>query len=216
MLRDRRGCRHCLGWGGNWQRCLQRNRRTHSPDADDARGGSGRAESACAGEEFGMNSFALADCTTVDAALSQLKDGAVVKAGGVDLLGRMKNGTIQPDEACEYPQHLLTARNSRRRKWDLRLARSARLLRSASTPSFAKKYQILSDACGHAATPIYEIWQRWAATSCNRFGAGTSVRRSSNASGRARSSASHSRGSTSTTPSWIMGHAPRWRRRRRQ
>ncbi len=43
-----------------------------------------------------MNSFALANCTTVDAALSQLKDGAVVKAGGVDLLGRMKNGTIQP------------------------------------------------------------------------------------------------------------------------
>ena len=33
-----------------------------------------------------MNSFSLADCTTVDAALSQLKNGAVVKAGGVDLL----------------------------------------------------------------------------------------------------------------------------------
>ena len=43
-----------------------------------------------------MNSFVLADCTTVEAALSQLKDGAVVKAGGVDLLERMKNGTIQP------------------------------------------------------------------------------------------------------------------------
>ena len=43
-----------------------------------------------------MNSFALADCTTVEAALSQLKDGAVVKAGGVDLLDRMKNGTDSP------------------------------------------------------------------------------------------------------------------------
>ena len=43
-----------------------------------------------------MNSFALADCTTVEAALSQLKDGAVVKAGGVDLLDRMKNGTDTP------------------------------------------------------------------------------------------------------------------------
>ena len=43
-----------------------------------------------------MNSFTLADCTTVEAALSQLKDGAVVKAGGVDLLDRMKNGTDTP------------------------------------------------------------------------------------------------------------------------
>ena len=43
-----------------------------------------------------MNSFALADCTTVEAALSQLKDGAFVKAGGVDLLDRMKNGTDTP------------------------------------------------------------------------------------------------------------------------
>ena len=36
-----------------------------------------------------MNSFSLADCTTVEAALSQLKNGAVVKAGGVDLLDRI-------------------------------------------------------------------------------------------------------------------------------
>jgi hypothetical protein len=36
-----------------------------------------------------MNSFVLADCTTVDAALSQVKNGAVVKAGGIDLLERM-------------------------------------------------------------------------------------------------------------------------------
>ncbi len=43
-----------------------------------------------------MNSFALADCSTVEAALSQLKDGAVVKAGGVDLLDRLKNGTDTP------------------------------------------------------------------------------------------------------------------------
>ena len=43
-----------------------------------------------------MNSFSLADCSTIEAALSQLKNGAVVKAGGVDLLDRMKNGTDTP------------------------------------------------------------------------------------------------------------------------
>ena len=58
-----------------------------------------------------MNAFVLADCTTVDAALSQLKDGAVVKAGGVDLLDRMKNGTTQPSEAGEYSQRLCPARD---------------------------------------------------------------------------------------------------------
>ena len=45
-----------------------------------------------------MNRFAIADCTSVDAALSQLKDGAVVKAGGVDLLDRMKDGIEQPEK----------------------------------------------------------------------------------------------------------------------
>ncbi len=51
-----------------------------------------------------MNRFSIADCTTVDAALSQLKDGAVVKAGGVDLLDRMKDGIRTADAAGEYPQ----------------------------------------------------------------------------------------------------------------
>ena len=36
-----------------------------------------------------MNSFSLADCTTVEASLAQLKNGAVVKAGGVDLLRQL-------------------------------------------------------------------------------------------------------------------------------
>ena len=49
-----------------------------------------------------MNTFTLADCSTVDAALSQLKDGAVVKAGGVDLLDRMKNGLEQPSKLVQF------------------------------------------------------------------------------------------------------------------
>jgi len=40
--------------------------------------------------------FSIADCSSVDAALSQLKDGAVVKAGGVDLLDRMKDASSSP------------------------------------------------------------------------------------------------------------------------
>ena len=63
-----------------------------------------------------MNNFVLADCTTVDAALSQLKDGAVVKAGGVDLLERMKNGTIQPARLVNIRKISALRRNSRDRQ----------------------------------------------------------------------------------------------------
>ena len=64
-----------------------------------------------------MNQFVFADCTTESGALAQLsqnaKDGIVVKAGGVDLLDRMKEGLEIADQAGEYPQHLLVARHSR-------------------------------------------------------------------------------------------------------
>ena len=43
-----------------------------------------------------MNKFAFVDCTTVDQALAELKDGAVIKAGGIDLLDLMKDGIVTP------------------------------------------------------------------------------------------------------------------------
>ncbi len=43
-----------------------------------------------------MNKFAFVDSTTVDEALGQLSEGAVVKAGGIDLLDLMKEGIVSP------------------------------------------------------------------------------------------------------------------------
>ncbi len=47
-----------------------------------------------------MNQFVLANCTTESGALAQLGQqadkGAVVKAGGIDLLDLMKNGVVAP------------------------------------------------------------------------------------------------------------------------
>jgi len=43
-----------------------------------------------------MNKFAFVDCSTVDEALGQLSEGAVVKAGGIDLLDLMKDGIVSP------------------------------------------------------------------------------------------------------------------------
>lgn len=99
-----------------------------------------------------MNSFALADCTTVQAALAQLKDGAVVKAGGVDLLDRMKNGT-------DSPKKLVNIRNVRELRGigetsdGLTIGPLATLGEVADHPAIRERYTVLSDACGHAATP---------------------------------------------------------------
>lgn len=99
-----------------------------------------------------MNSFSLADCTTVDAALSQLKDGAVVKAGGVDLLDRMKNGT-------DSPTRLVNIRNIRELRGiqagadGLTIGALTTLAEIGEDPAIRSEYTVLADACGSAATP---------------------------------------------------------------
>jgi xanthine dehydrogenase YagS FAD-binding subunit len=99
-----------------------------------------------------MNSFSLANCTTVDAALSQLKDGAVVKAGGVDLLGRMKNGTIQPTKLVNI-RNISSLRGIHETEKGLTIGALTTLAEITDHPLIREKYQVLSDACGHAATP---------------------------------------------------------------
>jgi xanthine dehydrogenase YagS FAD-binding subunit len=99
-----------------------------------------------------MNSFVLADCTTVDAALSQLKDGAVVKAGGIDLLERMKNGTIQPSKLVNI-RNVSALRGIEETENGLTIGALTTLAEISDHPVVQKQYQILSDACGHAATP---------------------------------------------------------------
>ena len=99
-----------------------------------------------------MNAFELADCTTVDAALSQLKDGAVVKAGGVDLLDRMKNGTTQPSRLVNI-RNISALRGINETDKGLTIGALATLTEVSEHPVIRTKYQILSDACGHAATP---------------------------------------------------------------
>lgn len=99
-----------------------------------------------------MNAFVLADCTTVDAALSQLKDGAVVKAGGVDLLDRMKNGTTQPSKLVNI-RNVSALRGINETDKGLTIGALATLTEISEHPLIRANYQILSDACGHAATP---------------------------------------------------------------
>jgi len=99
-----------------------------------------------------MNSFALADCSTVDAALSQLKDGAVVKAGGVDLLDRMKNGTDTPTRLVNI-RNISELRGIRSTPEGLTIGALTTLGEIADDPTIRSDYTVLADACGHAATP---------------------------------------------------------------
>lgn len=99
-----------------------------------------------------MNSFAISDCTTVEAALSQLKDGAVVKAGGVDLLDRMKNGTDTPARLVNI-RNIQSLRGIHSTPQGLSIGALTTLAEVADDPTIRAQYTVLSDACGHAATP---------------------------------------------------------------
>jgi xanthine dehydrogenase YagS FAD-binding subunit len=99
-----------------------------------------------------MNSFALADCTTVEAALGQLKNGAVVKAGGVDLLDRMKNGTDTPARLVNI-RNIKELRGIQSTPQGLTIGALTTLAEVAEDATIRAQYTVLSDACGHAATP---------------------------------------------------------------
>jgi len=99
-----------------------------------------------------MNSFSLADCTTVEAALSQLKNGAVVKAGGVDLLDRMKNGTDAPARLVNI-RNIKELRGIQATAEGLTIGALTTLAEVADHAGIRSDYTVLGDACGSAATP---------------------------------------------------------------
>lgn len=101
-----------------------------------------------------MNSFEWTNARTVDEAIAQLGGSSVlIKAGGVDLLDRLKEG-------LEAPQRLVNIRNIAGLdavrddpKDGLRIGPLVTLARLASDPVVRRRYVALADAAGHAATP---------------------------------------------------------------
>lgn len=103
-----------------------------------------------------MNQFVLADCTTESGALSQLGQnagkGAVVKAGGVDLLDLMKNGVATPSRLVNI-RNISDMRGIHETSEGLNIRALTTLTEISEHPTIRAHYTILSDACGSAATP---------------------------------------------------------------
>ncbi len=103
-----------------------------------------------------MNPFVLADCTTVDAALAQLagqsKQTTAVKAGGIDLLDRMKNGITDPERLINI-RNIPTLRGVQETKDGVTLGPLVTLAEISEHPLLRTHYSALADAAGHAATP---------------------------------------------------------------
>jgi xanthine dehydrogenase YagS FAD-binding subunit len=99
-----------------------------------------------------MNKFAFVDCTTVDQALAELKDGAVIKAGGIDLLDLMKDGIVTPPKLVNI-RNVSSLRRITASSDGLHLGPLATLSEIAEHGAIQRDYAALADAAGHAATP---------------------------------------------------------------
>ena len=99
-----------------------------------------------------MNNFTFVDCVTVDEALGQLGGGAVVKAGGIDLLDLMKEDIVAPPKLVNI-RRIDALRGITVAAGGVRLGPLTTLSEIAAHPGIQRTYAALSDAAGHAATP---------------------------------------------------------------
>jgi xanthine dehydrogenase YagS FAD-binding subunit len=99
-----------------------------------------------------MKAFEWTNATTVEEALGQLGGDAIVKAGGVDVLDRLKEG-------LDAPSRLVNIRNAkslagiRSDKDGLRIGPLTTLAELAADRVVRERYAALADAAGNAATP---------------------------------------------------------------
>ena len=100
-----------------------------------------------------MNAFEWVNATTVDEALGQMGSTSLLKAGGVDVLDRLKEG-------LDAPKRLVNIRNIKgldRIDGDaatgLRIGPLVTLAQLDVHPVVRQSFTALADAAGHAATP---------------------------------------------------------------
>jgi xanthine dehydrogenase YagS FAD-binding subunit len=100
-----------------------------------------------------MNSFEWTQAATVDDALAGLKDDAVFKGGGVDLMDMLKENLIAPPRIINLRTvHELDFIEDNA-DGGLKIGPLVTLARLSADPKVKAKWPILADAVGRAATP---------------------------------------------------------------
>ena len=99
-----------------------------------------------------MNRFEWVNPSSVEQAVSALGHGAVVKAGGVDLMDLLKEHLVEPTRLVNLRtvrglDHLTDGDGG------LRIGPLVTLARLAGDDAVRRRYRALADAAGHAATP---------------------------------------------------------------
>lgn len=99
-----------------------------------------------------MNRFSFVDCTSLEHALGELGSGTEVKAGGIDVLDRLKEGLDQPEKLVNIRniRSLAAIEDSAQ---GLRIGPLATLTEVSEHTAVKQNYAALAHATGHAATP---------------------------------------------------------------
>jgi xanthine dehydrogenase YagS FAD-binding subunit len=98
-----------------------------------------------------MKSFEWTQAASLDEALAQLAPGVVVKAGGVDLLDRWKEGLESPKRVVNLRG--IAGLDAINADGDLVLGPLATLAAIETHAGVRKRWPALAAACAHAATP---------------------------------------------------------------
>lgn len=99
-----------------------------------------------------MNRFSFVDCTSVEHALGELGSGAEVKAGGIDVLDRLKEGLDQPERLVNI-RNIRSLAGIEDTPQGLRIGPLATLTEVSEHAAVKRNYAALAHATGHAATP---------------------------------------------------------------
>ena len=100
-----------------------------------------------------MKSFEYTTATSLPEALGQLREASIVaKAGGVDLLDRMKEGLVSPSRLVDI-RGLAELAFVREDADGLHVGPLVTLAQLDANPIVRARYSVLADAAAHAATP---------------------------------------------------------------
>jgi xanthine dehydrogenase YagS FAD-binding subunit len=99
-----------------------------------------------------MNRFSFVDCTSIDDALGHLNASAAVKAGGIDMLDRLKEGLDQPEQLVNI-LNIPGLSSIEESSGGLRIGPLATLTEVSENETVKRRYTALAHATAHAATP---------------------------------------------------------------